>query len=415
MKKLKVIIVHFRFSPYGGGEVVAYNTYKILKKNGVDAYFFSTDQKPYYEENYEYSKYFYNIPEKKKGLLNYLKRIPNAYYNKDAAKQFEKMLDDIKPDVVHLHTQGILTYSILKPCFDRNIPVVKTEHSANPVCPPDSLLYRNETYCKKHLCAKGNYLYCIKNKCQKNDLYASLTCSISNFVNDKTGYNNKISKFISPSLALKKLIIEKGIKANKIEVIDNFFDEKFAKLTPDYTNDGYFLFSGRLYNFKGIRILMDAIKTLPRDINFHIAGTGPLENEIKEFCKKNKLSNVKFIGFLPQEELLEEYKKCIALIVPSIWFEIFGLITIEAFACGKPVIASNIGALGDLVEHDKTGYLFEPENSDELAYFIKHLWQNQEQAIIMGKAAREKAIKNYTEEIYYKRITMLYDSIIKNK
>lgn len=411
---LKIINVHVMFSPYGGGEVVAYNTYKVLKQHGHEVYYFAMDDKPYFEENYEFSNYFCeNI--QKNNIIDYLINIPRTYYNYKSLNKFREMLDDIKPDIVHVHTVGKLTYSILKACFERNIPVVKTEHSALIACPSESLFYQNKTFCKKKYCIKGNYFHCIKNKCYNNNLYSSIVSALLNFVNDFTRYNNKIARFISPSLALKEIIVEKGIPNNKIKVIANFFDNNFKNLPINNTQGNYFLYSGRLYNFKGVRTLVETISTLPKEIQFHIVGKGPMEEELKKYCKVNKLENVKFLGFLSQEQLMEEYSNCIATIVPSICFEIFGLIVIETMAFGKPVIVSDIGALPEIIKNNETGLIFKPENPKDLKEKILTYWKNKDLAIKHGKNAHKIANELYTEDKYYEKLINLYSEVLNEK
>lgn len=393
----------------GGADIIAYNSFKLLQEHGHEVFYFSLDTKPYFEENYEYAKYFYKLPQKK-NFIDYLKNISNYYYNKNAAKQLEKLLDEINPDIVHAHTLYGLTYAVLKPCLNRKIPVVKTMHSAKIVCPAESLLLNNKTYCKKHLCIKGKYKYCILNKCQQNSFYSSICASLSNKINDLTGYHNKISKFVAPSLSIKNLVLKAGFNERKIELIENFINDDFLNIDPNYTNRGYFLFVGRLYPPKGVHYLLKAVKTLPKDIKFHIVGFGPQEDELKKYCIENNLDNVEFLGYQTQEQIKDEYKKSIALIVPSICFEAFGVINLEAFACGKPVIASKIGGIADIVENNNSGLLFEPENIEEMAKHIKTLWEDKELAITMGKNAKAQ-VNKYSKEQHYKKLYSLYNSI----
>jgi glycosyltransferase involved in cell wall biosynthesis len=411
--KLKIIIVHFMFSPYGGGEVMAYNTYKLLQQKGHEVYFYAMDYKPYFEEC-ESTKYFCKAL-RKDNIIDYFKDLPKNFYNFDAAKKFGFMLDEIQPDIVHVHTLDRLTYSVLNECFKRNIHVVKTEHSVKIACPSESLFFGAKTLCKKRLCVKGNYFHCVLNKCFRKSYYFSIIRALSVAVNDLTGCNKKINKFIAPTNAVKEVMVQKGISADKIEIIENFISKQFENLEPCYENKNYFLFSGRLYNFKGLNVLFEAIKELPKEIEFHIAGTGPLENELKEICKINKLDNVKFLGFLSRNDLIEEYKYCRALIVPSIWFEIFGLIIIEAMSLGKPVIASNIGGIPEIVENNKTGLLFESEKVENIKECILKYFNNKDLAVQHGKNAYEKVINHYTEEKYGQKLIDLYREILTNE
>ncbi len=404
--KYKIIIVHSLFSPYGGGEVIAYNTFKGLQEKGYKVYFFATDKKPYFEEQYEGSKYF--VPSRKQyKFLGKIKNFLPFYYNLSYAQRFAKMLDDIKPDIVHIHGLNDLTYSVLKPCFKRNIPVVKTEHTALLACPVHSFVIENKRLCKNKLCKKGNYFHCIFNRCAGNIFLSSIN-AFANEIQDLTGYNHKISKFITPSYVLKKVLEETGIPENKITVVENF--SEFENVKGEVNN--YFLFSGRLCNYKGVKTLFNAISNLPNNILFHIAGTGELEEELKEFCEKKKLDNVKFLGFLTKEKMIEEYKNSVAVIMPSECFESFGMTNIEAAMFDKPSISSNIGGLSEVVEDNKTGLVFEPYNVDQLKDCILKYWNDKDLAIKHGKNAKEKALKKYSKDVYFEKLLKVYGEVI---
>ena len=130
------------------------------------------------------------------------------------------------------------------------------------------------------------------------------------------------------------------------------------------------------------------------------------------YVKDNNLENVDFVGFKSGKELIEEYNNCIALIVPSTAYEAFGLINIEAFINGKPVIASNIGGIPEVVEHNKTGLLFESGNIEQLKECILKYKNNPELVIEHVNNAYEKAIANYTEDVCYEKLMHVYNEVL---
>ena len=151
-------------------------------------------------------------------------------------------------------------------------------------------------------------------------------------------------------------------------------------------------------------------KTIVRTIET-TPGNGPKEEELKKLAYDNNL-NVKFLGYMSREKLLEEYKNCIAGIHPCNWFENFPTSNMEFFALGKPVIGSEMGGIPEQVEHGVTGFLFEPKNVDELTENILKLYNNPDLAIQMGKNAKQKAINHYCKDRYYKEILQIYESLI---
>ena len=408
---MKILTTHFFFSQYGGGEVIAYNTFKLFQERGHETYFFATSRKPYFEENYEYLKYF---PKYANSIKDFIINPTKYYYNNEAKINFEKMLNDVKPDIVHIHGVRWLTYSILEPCAKLNIPVVQTVHDSSFVCPVSTLLKKNKTYCSNVECKNGNYINCILNNCDKKGIEGSIRNAIFDIIALKSGTYKKISKFITPSEALRQLILDAniGITEDKIVAVNNFLEDSFIQTPVDYTNKGYFLFSGRLSEEKGVRYLLEAAKKLPKEIEFHIAGNGPKEEEFKKFVKDNGLDNVKFLGFMSRDKLLDEYKKCIAGIHPCNWFENFPTSNMEFFALGKPVIGSKMGGIPEQIEHGVTGFLFEPKNVDELAEKILKLYNIPDLSVKLGKNAKQKALNQYCKDRYYKEILQVYKSVI---
>ena len=408
---MKILTVNTFFSHFGGAEVIAYNSYKLLKKMGQESYFFATDKKPFFENDYEYLNYF---PKYKKSISSFIIKPYNYYWNIEAKNNFRKMLKVVKPDIVHIHNIKWLTYSILDACIELNIPVVQTIHDASMACPTFSILLNNKSYCNDFKCKSGNYYNCLFHNCSKAGIESSFRYTLFDFIALKTNSYKKISKFITPSVALKNLIVDAniGVPENKIVVINNFLENQYINTEVDYKNKGYFLYSGRLSPEKGVHYLLEAIKELPKDVKFHIVGTGPEEECYKTYIEKNKLTNVKICGFMERDELLSEYRYCIAGIHPCNWFENFPTSIMEFFALGKPVIGSKLGGVPEQIEHGKTGFLYEPKDIDKLAKYIMKLYYNPQLVIQMGKNAKQKALSQYSKNRYYQEILNVYKNLI---
>ncbi len=384
-----------------GANVVAYFTYNIMKKYENEVYFFANSMQPFLVEQ-KINKYFpfaygYNS-------LGY--RI-NSLYNYKSQYNLERVLDIIKPDIVHIHAIEELSYSILKSIYKRKIPFVITVHDASFACP---VMGTKQQFCT--LCS-NSIMNCVKNKCSRNNYFCSLYMAVRFMINKYLLKKYKPSKLILPSQALADYIrITKFDNNVPIVVLPNVLDEAFNDIKPSYTNKKYFLFVGSLLDEKGVNILLNAIKCLPSEIDFHIVGSGKDEKKYKEFVSKNKFVNVKFLGKMNREELIEEYQNCIATVVPSNWFEAFGMVNIEAFINGKPVIASNIGGIPEIVENNINGLLFEPGNVEQLRECILRYWNNPQLVIDHGINAYQTATKNYTESVYYKKLMHVYNEVI---
>ena len=314
---MRILLVNQVFKMQGGTETIAINTYNMLKVQGHEVFFFATDEGEYYEKDYKYSKYF---PHSVYSAKEYIKNPIAYYWNFKAAKLFSQMIEDVKPDIIHIHS--LISPSILKVCKDKKIPTIMTLHMMPSVCPSTTFLYKNKTICSDFKCKNGNYLNCLFNQCRDNSLEASLRKTILSYVFAKTNVYSAISYFICPSDALRKYVSMTNIckEKSKIITINNFLTDEELSITPNYSNKGYFLYLGRLSEEKGLRYLLEAIKDLPRDIELHIVGTGAEEENLKQYAKENNLNNIKFLGFKNREEIKEEYQNCIASILPCNWF-----------------------------------------------------------------------------------------------
>ena len=130
--------------------------------------------------------------------------------------------------------------------------------------------------------------------------------------------------------------------------------------------NGYALFAGRLSPEKRIVRSDQSVGARSTSIPLLIVGGGPGEALIKQIVGRGHLSNVQLIGAQPRKELLALMKRARLLLVPSEWYETFGMVIIEAFACGIPVFASRLGAMAELIEDGKTGRLFTPGSIEEI-------------------------------------------------
>jgi len=160
--------------------------------------------------------------------------------------------------------------------------------------------------------------------------------------------------------------------------------------------------------------LIEAMKDSPR-LKLKIVGEGPekknLESRILPCLPAGRnlgLNNVEFLGYKTGDELKNLVRNSMFVVCPSISYETFGLVVIEANALEKPVIASNAGALPEIIEDRKTGLLFKPGDAKELAKKISYLINHPDEVKEMGKRAREKVAREFNPELHYQRLIEVY-------
>jgi glycosyltransferase involved in cell wall biosynthesis len=210
---------------------------------------------------------------------------------------------------------------------------------------------------------------------------------------------NKADAVIAVSPAIEKIALDKGVKKENIYVIPNGINLKSLDCVGPSLNlkSPSILFAGRLVKAKNVENLINAVMVLKKDvpkIHLYIAGNGPQLCKLKEHVSElNLQDNVTFLGYIHGDVKDQYYRSIDICVVPST-FESFSLVALEAMAYGKPVIASNVGGLPYLVDEGTTGYLFDPNNYQDIAQKINQIIHNKERMIKFGNAGRKKA-ENY--------------------
>jgi len=176
------------------------------------------------------------------------------------------------------------------------------------------------------------------------------------------------------------------------------------------------LFLGRLEKEKGLATLLKGFsqaRSNMGDLQLKIAGMGSCYEELRNHIKNINASNIIFEGFKQGHELEKLTKNAKAIIIPSEWYENYPFAGLEAMAYGKPVIASKIGGLPELVDDGTTGFLFEPFNSKQLSAKIDLLNSlSKDEIQIMGRKARKKVEKINNNTDYLKKILNIYHKLI---
>jgi glycosyltransferase involved in cell wall biosynthesis len=299
-----------------------------------------------------------------------------------------------------------LTTSILEPLKRADVPVVQTLHEYRLVCPVSNL-YAHGTICED--CRGHAFWHAILKRCNRGKLSRSILSVIESYVSSMMGSVSKIDHFIAVSDFLRNKLIELGIPADKITAVHNFID--VSNIAPFHNKGTYFLYFGRLEKIKGIFTLLEAVAPL-KDIPLFIAGEGEARVLVESYIEKHSLNHVKLIGFKKGTELNELIRNSICTITPSEWFETFGLTLIESFARGRPVIASNIGGMSEVVSDSSDGFLIPPKNADMLRDKMIWFWLHRNEAIEMGRSGRKKVELYFNPDIHYERILHIYRNLM---
>jgi len=409
---MKILHINKYYYLKGGAESVYFNEARLLREHDQQVIPFSMQspknlESPYQEYFIENSDFYgagFN-PWKK------LKAAGHIIYSFETKKKARELIAKSKPEIVHLHN----IYHQMSPSFlpllkkDFNLPVVMTAHDYKLVCPNYSCLSHGQV-CTK--CFKGDYSQIIKNRCHKGSLWSSaLLAAEMTFHKKWQIYENNIDVIIAPSKFMKKTLRKGGIK-NEIKVLPNFVDlEQFAWDARPRLGEGL-LYVGRLSEEKGLFTLLEALKKLPEKIPLKIVGTGELLENLLQYINQNGLQKqVSLLGFKQGEELRNLIRDCRLLVVPSISYENCPLSLLEAMALGKPVLASRIGGIPELIETDSNlqrGALFEAGDALDLAQKIALYYGDEPLMVEWGQKARAYVEIYHSPVKYYQGLMKIY-------
>ena len=383
---MRILIAHNDYGRFSGEEQAIENIAKIISGNGHEVDWFR-HQAP----NKNYSS-----GQKIRGFFS-------GIYSFKSRERLKVILSRNRYDIVQIQNlYPFISPSILSICRRHNIPVVMRCPNYRLFCPNGLHLSHGEI-CER--CLYGKEWHCILRNCEEN-YFKSTGYALRNAAARISGMITKnVSHYIVLSEFQKQRFVDGGIDPEKISILPNVL----LNLKKEHTNSHgtYLSFIGRISAEKGIKLLFEAARRMPSQ-NFAVAG-----RLRKKFDSLNVLpQNVKYFGFLTGAALERLYQETCALILPSICFEGYPNSLVSAMSYGKPVIASKIGAIPEIVDDGVEGLLFEPGNIEEMVKKIRKILDDPVRAKKMGEAGAKKVALENAESVYYEKLINIYNQAI---
>lgn len=325
----------------------------------------------------------------------------SGVYNAGARAEAAALLARERVDLVQVQNlYPFLSPSVLLACRDAGVPVVMRCPNYRLFC-PTGLHIRQGTVCDRCL-GPGREWNCVRHDCM-NSLPTSASYALRNAFARLTGMiTDNVSRFIVLSEFQKRRFIAGGVPASRVDVLPNVA-EPAPQPGPPAREAGHVVFVGRLSPEKGLVEFVECARRLP-DVPFAVAG-GTAE---AMGLASSAPPNLRFEGFLRGRALDEFYERARIFVCPSKWFEGFPNVIARAMAHGKPVVASRIGAIPEIVEDGVTGLLVEPGDAAALASAIGRLWSDPARCAELGRAGRERAGREFAAERVYERLLAIY-------
>lgn len=376
---MKILIVNKFLYPNGGSETYIFKLGDELKGQGHDVQYFGMEHEGRCVGNS--AEVYTSDMDFHTGKLGKLLYPFKIIYSKEAYVKITHVLDDFKPDVVHLNNFNFqLTPSVIYAVRDwekkeagRKVKLIYTAHDGQLVCPNHLM----QQYITKERCAEcigGSPWKCAKHKCIHGSLVKSILGSVEASIYRHRKTYGLLDLVICPSEFLKKRLDSLPELRDKSVVMHNFVDAQISGVKTDLGDkEDYILYLGRFSEEKGVKTLLKVIKELNGEgcvLPFKFAGNGPLEDEV------NSIPNIENLGFLTGNDLVNAIKKAKFTIFPSECNENCPFTVIESQIYGTPLIAANVGGVSEVMKDGVTGDLFEPGDAKELKAKIVALYED---------------------------------------
>ena len=326
-----------------------------------------------------------------------------ATWNGNSYRQLQAVARSRNPDLAHFHN----IFPLISPAAyyavrRQRVPIVQTLHNFRLLC-PGAMLLRDGKVCEECI-ERRSWLPALAHRCYRGSRSATAAVATMLEVHRAAGtWQRLVDVYIAPAEFVKRKFIEAGFPSERIMV-------KPGTVAPDpgkgEGRGGYALFVGRLSGEKGVQTLTDAWRELP-EVPLLVAGQGPLEGMTWP-------ASVTLLGNQPREHVNALMKDARVLIVPSVWYETGPLTILEAFACGLPVIVSDLGCMSERVQHRRTGLLFRPGDAKDLARQVRWAFDHPAELAPMRAAVRREFEEKYSAEQNYRTLMAIYDTAIEN-
>lgn len=386
---MRILFVHNRYQQAGGEDGVVQAEVSLLRAKGHEVEVMEEDND---------------------GIVRWMDAAKTALqcvYSIGSSREIQERIRRFKPDLAHIHNFfPRLSPSIHYACHKAKIPVVQTLHNYRLLC-PEARFFRDGGICEECM-GKAIPWPAVQHRCYRESRAAS--AAVANMLAVHRAcrtWDRTVTRFIALTEFARNKFIEGGLPGDKIVVKPNFVD-------PDpgmgEGNGGYALFVGRLSEEKGIGMLLSSWSRLAGGQRLKIVGDGPLASTVRQATAT--VPGVEWLGARSTSEVLGLMGDAAFLILPSVWYEGFPLVLVEAFAAGLPIIASRLGAMEELVAEGYTGRLFTAGEAGELATLLKWAFSHTQDVREMRGHARNMFINRYTAESNYAVLTSIYRSAV---
>lgn len=384
---MKILLVHNFYQQAGGEDSVFEAEGQLLEERGHEVLRFTA----------------HNDAIQGMGRLQAAKA---TLWNGEMHARIAEVAGQFRPDVAHFHN----TFPLISPAGyyaarEQGAAVVQTLHNFRLAC-ANALFFREGQPCED--CLGRNFGWpAVRHACYRGSRLGSfVTALMVNRHRAKGTWQRAVDRYIVLTEFARERFLRAGLPESKLSVKPNFVPDPGLGTHEG----GYALFVGRLSVEKGVSTLLKAWKIVGERLPLKIAGDGPLASEVEA---ASGTGGVTWLGARPKLEVQDLMKSAKMLVVPSICYEGCPMALVEAKASGLPVVASNLGAMGAMVEPRRTGLLFRAGDPQALAEAALEMDRDADLRQACAEGAREDYRRAYSPDASYKTTLEIYGAALR--
>lgn len=401
---MKVLLANKFFYDKGGAETVFFQERSFLLSSGIQVVDFS--MKDDRNAPSPYASYFVKNRSYRDPSIGGLEKLKSGLafiHSFESVRNISKLIRQEKPDILHCHNiYHQITPSIMWAAKKFGIKIILTLHDYKSICPFYARLCHGKPC---DACITGDFFNVVRRRCADGSMARSALMYAEATFQQWLGSYECVDRVIAVSKFMADSVTRWRFPKDRVSLLYNGVNPGDYPQADPCGEKPYLLFLGRLSPEKGLMTLGKVqAKT---NIRVVVAGTGPLEETLRK-----QFSGLELVGHKSGEALKALVANAAATVLPAEWYENCPMSVLESMAAGKAVIGSRMGGIPELVEHGKTGLLYESGNAEELAQAMRYVLANPDDAAEMGKRGRERVLKNFSLQEHNKGLLDIYESVL---
>jgi glycosyltransferase involved in cell wall biosynthesis len=401
---MRILLINYRYFLSGGPERYMFNVRDLLMQHGHQVIPFSV--KSAMNEKTEYEEYFADpiggsemayYEQYGKNAKTISQMLERQFYSFSVRERLERLIDEAEPDVCYLlHHLNKLSPSVIDACRRKGVPIVMRMSDFSHVC-PNSYLSRDGKACEE--CLDGSLLPSVLHRCVKRSAMLSIIKAAAMKFHRMIGVYDHVSSVITPSSFTAEVLERAGIESVQIPT--------FTDSLPLNNRVGdYALYVGRIEEEKGIMMLVKAMKGLQKRLIIVGKSSTGYDKKIRKEIQGRR--NIILAGPKYGNELSKLYWNARFVVVPALWYENMPNVILEAMQHSRPVLASDIGSLREMVRDGHNGFLF--KDADDLRSKMQRLFSDGMLCRRLGKNSHQEAEERFSPDQHYR---LLYQELNK--